>query len=140
MPTAKWSTINKTQVCSGDLRNLIEIQTRRITAPDNPLDVDTVDASETFNTIYTTRAAISTPKGYKTFDEVGTTTQITHYFFVRYLNDISTDNWILFEGLLYRILQVTDFESRKIFMRLDTTLRGPTEKVAVDAENKGSAA
>ena len=122
----------KTQVCTGSLNKLIEIYERDIEAPLNSLSVDP-DYTELFTLIHTVWAMIETPKGKVLFDDVGTEKIITHVFHIRYLNNITSQNWIIYDNERYDIQNVIDLESNKLYLRLECVLRGTVAKEATEA-------
>lgn len=49
-------------------------------------------------------AIVQTPKGKATFDDVGLDTTVTHKFCIAWLDGITSEDWILFKGKRYDIL------------------------------------
>ena len=122
----------KTQVCTGSLDKLIEIYQRDLTPPTNSLTVDP-DYTETFTLLYTIWSMIETPKGKVIFDDVGEDIIITHYFYIRHVDNITAQNWIVYNGNRYDIKNVTDLEENRLYLRLECAIRGSVDKDASEA-------
>lgn len=130
MPTCVKIRSKKTQVCIGDLRFKIDIQQRELGVPFNPIDGVDVDYSENFTTLHSIFSAIDTPIGATTFNEIGISTAISHIFYVRFSSDVDAQKFILFENVRFKIVRVTNFEGRRIFMKLECIERGSADKDA----------
>jgi SPP1 family predicted phage head-tail adaptor len=111
----------------GDMRNLIELYERNI----NRANDDGVDFGENFTLIDAVWAKLITVRGKTMFDSTNTETEITHEFYIRYIDlldrDAFNDVYLLFEGEYYRILRVDHLDERKRFMRIDSVIRGDAE-------------
>ncbi len=113
---------NKTQYCSGDLRERIIIQIRSISPP----TLDNVDFSETFVQRLIVWATVSSKAGEMIFD--GTSVSVAKTTFtIRFIPNITFENWIEFKGDRYEILSVTNFEEKDLFYSLECNKRGPKE-------------
>lgn len=62
------------------------------------------NAEQIFTTKHTIKAIVETPKGKATFDDVGLDETVTHKFCIEWLAGISQEDWILFKGKRYDIL------------------------------------
>lgn len=133
MPTCIKIRGKKTQVCMGDMRFPIEIRERTLGVPFNPTDGVDVDYTENFVILHSVFAAIDTPEGQTTFNDIGISTVISHVFYVRFLDDVNTQSWIVFENNQYKIVKLTDFDGRKLFLKLECILRGDKDKDASSA-------
>ncbi len=122
----------KTQVCTGSLNKVIQIYERLLEAPINSLSINP-DYTETFVLLHEVWAMIKTPKGKVIFDDIGTEKRITNVFYTRHLPDITAQNWIIFDGQRYDIERVTDFEENKLYLQIDTIVRGEAAKAASEA-------
>ncbi len=114
--------IKKRQICVGDLRQKIILQTRSLTAPTD------ADFTEGFVTLGSPFAAIKTLIGTTIFDGVDTDVNATHDFFIRYRSDVTAETWILWDNRRFDILRVENFEGRKTFLRLRCTESGDAAK------------
>jgi len=133
MPNCVKIRTDKTQVCSGDLRYLITINQRTLGVPSDPINGIDVDYTESFTVLHTVRAAISTPQGATLFNDIGTTDVVTHIFYIRYLSDVDAQKWVEFGNNRYDILKVTNYEGRKLFLKLECKERGDINKEATRA-------
>jgi len=122
----------KTQVCTGNLDKLIEIYQRDIEPPLNSFIADP-DYTETFTLLYTVWSMIQTPKGKVIFDDVGTEKRITNVFYTRYLPDITSQNWIVYNGQRYDIERVKNLEENNLYLEIATIIRGDDTKAASEA-------
>ena len=122
----------KTQVCTGNLDKLIEIYQRDIEPPLNSFIADP-DYTETFTLLYTVWSMIQTPKGKVIFDDVGTEKRITNVFYTRYLPDITSQNWIVYNGRRYDIERVKNLEENNLYLEIATIIRGDDTKAASEA-------
>lgn len=122
----------KTQVCTGNLDKLIEIYQRDIEPPLNSFIADP-DYTETFTLLYTVWSMIQTPKGKVIFDDIGTEKRITNVFYTRYLPDITSQNWIVYNGQRYDIERVKNLEENNLYLEIATIIRGDDTKAASEA-------
>lgn len=122
----------KTQVCTGNLDKLIEIYQRDIEPPLNSFIADP-DYTETFTLLYTVWSMIQTPKGKVIFDDIGTEKRITNVFYTRYLPDITSQNWIVYNGKRYDIERVKNLEENNLYLEIATIIRGDDTKAASEA-------
>lgn len=122
----------KTYVCTGSLRYPIQIYERDLEPPQNSLSM-TPDYTETFTVRWTLQAMIETPKGKVIFDEVGTEKRVTHVFYTRYVPNITAQNWIQYDGNWYDIERVINLEGNKLYLKIETIIRGSIGKDASEA-------
>ncbi len=130
MPTCVKIRAKKSQVCAGDLRFQIEIQQRELGTPLNPIAGEDEDYSLSLTTVHTVFSAIDTPIGATTFNQLGISTVISHIFYIRFLSDVDAQKFILFDETRFDIVKVTNFEGRKIFMKLECIESGAADKDA----------
>lgn len=125
---AKCSKIQKKkrQVCIGDMKDEITIQARNIKSPPS----DGVDFVEEFTGDDVVWAAVNTKSGVVFFDGTNQEVLKTHEIYIRYLQGVTAEAWVLFKGSRYDVLQVDNLEERDEFMRLDCTNRGTTANKA----------
>tara|TARA_Y100000310_G_scaffold320268_1_gene376546 strand:+ start:7915 stop:8310 length:396 start_codon:yes stop_codon:yes gene_type:complete len=113
------------KLCAGDLRDDIQILDRSIAPPEGGSADYTIDINDT--TAPFIGASISTPAGKKMFDGTGTEYDITHIFGVYYEPEYTSENYVLFESRLFRILFAEDLEERHEWTLLYCTERGTTD-------------
>lgn len=109
-------------ICSGDLNKQISIQTRKLVEPSN-FD-DDVDYSEEFTVFQYFWAMIETVNGEAIFDESNTKINVTHKFYIRYVSDITFENWVVYSGNRFRILDVENINEQNEFLILKCNKRG----------------
>lgn len=112
----------KTQSCAGDLFERITIYTRAITPP----SLDGIDFTETFVQQYVVWASIATKNGEAVFDGTNTNASTTT-FTIRYIPNITFENWIDFKGDRYDIITVNNFEEKGLFYSIECNKRGDNE-------------
>lgn len=112
--------IRKRQVCIGDLRNKIDLNSRDITAP----SFNSVDFDENFVVTKSVWAGIETQTGKVFFDGVETETAISHIMYIRFDATVTAETWITFASRRIDILKVEDMEERGEFMKLTCSDRG----------------
>lgn len=122
----------KTQVCVGNMNKFIEIYVRNIQAPLNSLGLSP-DYREDFTILYSLWALVETPRGKVTFDAVGIDKVISTIFYIYAVPNITAQNWIVYDANRYDIVRVTNLEENKLFLKLETVLRGSTDKDASQA-------
>ncbi len=122
----------KTQVCVGSMNRRIDLLARALTPPVDPFTGQFV-STETFTTIATPWAMVATPKGVTIFDGVGIERVVTHIFTIRFLLDITSQNWVVYKGQRYDILLVNDFQENNLFLELNCALTGDETKEAAKA-------
>ncbi len=131
MPICQSIPITNSRICTGDLRYTIKIFTRKLIVPD--ITKGEVDAGEAFELLHELHAAIATPVGKTTFKGVDIVPRISHIFYVRFLSNISTEDWIEYANNRYDIVKLTNFETRGWFLKLETMERGNIDEDATRA-------
>ena len=86
----------KTQVCVGNLSKYIQIYERKLESPLDSLS-DNPDYRDEFILLYNVWAMLETPKGKNIFDQLGNNEDITVNFYIHYLPDITSQNWIVYK-------------------------------------------
>jgi len=110
----------KQQVCVGDLRDRVTLQTRKLAVPTGGSAFYTLDFTGTL--IW---AMIETKNGADLFDGVDEQRLITHNVYVRFDSAITAETWLLTEtDERLDILQVVNLDQRSRFMKLVCTNRG----------------
>ena len=108
------------QVCSGDMRDRIIIQVRSITPP----NASGVDYSETFSQDATVWSLCETKMGVEIFDGTAIKGVATHYFYIRWIDNLTFESWVQFKGKKYYIIDVQNLDERDEFMLLRCSERG----------------
>jgi SPP1 family predicted phage head-tail adaptor len=108
------------RVCTGDLKWPIVVNTRSITPPTN----DSVDYEEVFTSPMTVYAMIETVYGETVFDGTNTEKVITHKFYIRYVSDLTFEEWVLFRDKYYDIINVENLNEENRFMLINANIRG----------------
>lgn len=117
----------KRQACVGDMRDRIIIQDRDIVPPVG----DSVDLTELFSGDQPVWAGINTVSGETIFDGTGTERDVTHRLITRYIEGVTSENWILTEGdERLDILDVENLDERSEYMLLRCTNRGTSSNAA----------
>lgn len=120
MPSCVKLRRKRRQVCIGDLDELITLQDRKITPSSTG-----VDAGETFtDTNPAIWAMVETVSGETIFDNTNTERDVTHRFTIRFIDGITAETWISFDGDRIDILNVEDYEERHEFLLLRASNRG----------------
>lgn len=108
------------RVCIGDLSKKIEIETRDIQTPTTGVDFD-----EQFNSFKTMYAMVETAsKGEVIFDESNIEQTVTHNFYVRYMPNLTFQNWIKYNGVYFNIQEVENLNEENRFLRIKASIRG----------------
>jgi len=112
----------KRKICAGDLRLLINIQTRAVKSN----GFDDPDYGETFTEVKQVYASIQTTRGFQSFDGVGVNNNVTHKIYIRFDStlNISADDWVEFENDKYDIVDVENLEERNEFFILYCMKKG----------------
>lgn len=117
----------KTQVCVGNLSKYIEIYERRLKSPLDSLS-DSPDYRDEFFLLYNVWAMLETPKGKNIFDKLGIDKAISTIFYIRYLPNITSQNWVAYNGNRYDIVRVADLEENNLFLKLECIITGSVNK------------
>ncbi len=110
----------KEQACIAALNRRIDIFVREIT----PISTETVDFNEAFLNQRTVWANIVTKVGAQFFDENNILQRITHVFVIRFIPDVTFQNFLVFQLQRYRIVEVENLEQSDTYYRLSCTIRG----------------
>ncbi len=116
------------QVCIGDLRDEVTLQDRALT-PSNT----SVDANEVFTENAIVFAMVETSQGETSFGGTDTEQDVTHKFTIRFLDGITAETWVNFNGDRFDILDTQDYEERHEYLVLRCTNRGIDTNRANDA-------
>ena len=122
----------KTQVCSGNLNKYIEIFERKIGAPINSLGSEP-DYLENFILLYSLWAMVQTPRGPNIFDSVNIDKSLTTIFYIRFVPNITAQNWVVYDNERYQIIRVTNMEKNNLSLKLECVLKGAISKEATKA-------
>lgn len=120
---------NKRRPCIGSLKALIDIQARVITPPEN----ESTDYTETFTDIISVRAMIQTVSGKSMFDKTNVERDLTHKFTLRYMPDITFQNWVKYNSQYYDILRVENIDEANRWYVLYCSIRGSINNPANEA-------
>lgn len=110
----------KRNVCIGDMRDRVIIQTRAITVP----GANSVDFTETFSADQTVWALVETKVGTQVFDGTNIVGIATHNIYIRFISGVTFQKWLRFKNVIYDILDVQNLEERDEFYLLRCSLRG----------------
>lgn len=113
-------------ICAGDLTERIIIQSRDIKAPTG----SSVNYAENFTTFKTVWAKVETTRGTELFDGVNVNNAYTHIFKIRYMANVSRENWIEYKSKAYDIVDVENVNEKNLFMYLRCIERGDKNKNA----------
>lgn len=107
----------------GDMRHLVRVHDRSITAP----TFGSVDFGEDFEGTQAW-AAIRTTSGKIVMDDVGVDANATHEIFIRYDSNVTSETFIqVDDGRRFRVLSVENFDERGEYMKLTASDRGINE-------------
>lgn len=73
------------------------------------------------------QAIVQTPKGKATFDDVGIDETVTHKFCIAWIDGITSEDWILFKGKRYDILNDMNCCEKDKAITMFCRLRGEGE-------------
>ena len=117
------------KICSGDLRDRIQLQDREITEP----NFGEVDFGEDFTSV-DAWAMIETTAGRTFFDGVNVDVAISHRIVIRYDSRITSEWFVLLDGdTRLKIIDVEDLEHRHEYLRLLCSERGSSTFEATKA-------
>lgn len=120
MPKCVQIRRKKREVCIGDMRDRVIIQTRAITVP----GASSVDFTEIFSADQTVWAMIETKVGTQVFDGTNIVGVATHDIYIRYIAGVTFEKWLRYKNITYDILDVQNLEERDEFFLLRCSLRG----------------
>lgn len=118
--TCKYIRDKKRRICTGDLNRKIKIQVRALETPEE----DGVDFSETFIDHKTVWAMLKTTRGSQLFDGVALENPYTHEFYIRYICNVSFENWVEYCQDKYDIVDTEVLDERNEFIVLRCKKRG----------------
>lgn len=75
-------------------------------------------------------AYLNTVNGVTIFDDTNTERIISHDFYIRYIPNITFQNWLLYKNNYYRIYNVENYGLENKFYLLRTALTGDKDKPA----------
>ena len=107
-------------VCAGSLNKRIEIQSRTIRGA-RPGQKKFSEEFKEKNEVW---AMLETTRGTQLFDGTDLMDGITHIFYIRFQENITQENWILFEDRRFDILDVEDLDENHEFLKLSCNERG----------------
>lgn len=108
------------QICTGDLNRKITVNVRSLTSPTGT----GVDFNENMTVLKTVWAMIKTVGGAQVFDGTNITKTVTHNFYIRYMANVTFENWILYNNQYYDLLGVQNINEQNQYMLLQANLRG----------------
>lgn len=119
------------KICAGDLRFKVSINNRAIVPPADKVNTENSQDYTLFSDVW---AAIETKNtgSYQTLDGVALdeTLIVTHVFYIRFFDGISTEQFIFYNGDNYKIIRATNIDERSLFLRLNCNLLGEFSKQA----------
>jgi SPP1 family predicted phage head-tail adaptor len=122
-----------THICTGDMRHLVDIQTRSL----DESDFDSSQPEETFTTERQQWCAIETTDGVSRFAKINIEDGATHIFWTPYdsgLPDIENRNtFISYDDKRYKVLKVTNVNERNEALAIQVTERGEDSEEATKA-------
>lgn len=98
----------------------ITLQNRNITPP----DFGTADFDEGFSGDIEVRAIIQTERGKVLFDGVATDNPITHKMCIEYIDGVTAETWVMYDGRRFDILDVENCGEQDVCLILRCTERG----------------
>lgn len=118
--SCKRINLTKKKICIGNLKHSITLLVRSITAPDD------FDYDMNFTTLANVWAGIETKqKGVEIFNDVNISIGVaTHFFYIRYRDDVTAQNFIEYNSKKFRILEVTNIDETNDYMLLSCAERG----------------
>lgn len=116
--TAKRS--KKLNIRVGDLKHLIQLQERKL-KPGQGVDFDEDYIDVPDGEVW---ASVKIASSTFPFSETNTDESITHLFYIRYIDGITLDNWILHENKRYKVLAVNDIDFEEKFLELRCNFKG----------------
>lgn len=120
MPYCKIKNFDKLKICTGDLRHKIKLQTKTLSGT----HFDSIDFIDEFTDVADVWAAIENVSGEEIFSKINTDEAITHRFYIRYRNDITQENWILYKDERYKIVNITNIAERNKYLVLEANIKG----------------
>jgi len=106
-------------ICAGDLDRRIELQTRGFKNCNT-----SVDFGQEFTKTKSTYAALVTARGKDIFAGANMETLVSHIFYIRYFDGLTSESWINYRSTRYDILEVENLDERNEFYALFCNVRG----------------
>ena len=110
----------KEQACIAAMNERIDIELRQIVA----VKTEIVDFDEEFINRRTVWASVDTKGGTQFFDENNILQIISHVFIIRFIPDVTFEDFVIFKNIRYRIVQVENLQQSDTYYRLRCTVRG----------------
>ena len=125
-------TPKRKRICIGALRETIEVHSRSIKSP----AFNTQENRQVYAPKITLKAAVETVTGIDIFDSVevsgadGVPQTATVLFYTRYRDDITAEDRIKHDGLVYKIIKVENIDLNNRFLKIFTATTGDENKLA----------
>lgn len=116
-------SIKHRKVCTGDLRFKIQLFDRDIDAVTSGVDLDI-----SFANPLTKWAALKTVNGIEAFDSTNLSDNHTHIFYIRYMDGIDSQKFVLYKSKYYRINDSENIDERDEYIALFCTERGDSTR------------
>lgn len=116
------------KICVGDLRRRISIQNRQLGPPKTGVDI-----THTFVELRKPWAAVRTLTGNNIFAGVNLDRTPTHIFYIRFYEGLTAEDWVVYKGERYDILEVENINERDEYYALYCNLRGDENKRSTSA-------
>lgn len=123
MPVCNAKRLKRRHICAGDLNDRIIIKSRNTVAPQT-----TVDFSQNFKNDRTVWAGVETTSGRNTFYVSNIDDSVTHVFYLRWFDGLTSENWIEFKNENYDILEVENWEERDEWAVCYCNVRGDKDE------------
>lgn len=111
---------NNRKICIGDLKHRINVQARIISPP----AAGGVDYQLSLLQMIELQAMIQTKRGVEIFDGTNLLGVATHYFYIRYMPDLSIADIVEYNGIVYTILDIENLDEQNDFILLRCSKRG----------------
>lgn len=85
------------------------------------------DPDQSFTTKASVKAIVQTPRGKATFDDVGLDEVVTHKFCIAWIDGITSEDWIVFKGKRYDIINDMNCCEKDEAITMFCRLRGEGE-------------
>lgn len=125
MPKCKNISKSRSKLCVGSLKTSVVIFDRNQKAP-----VDGESHSEEYSNPRPVKAQVETKgKGVDVFSEVsGDFVTVSHVITMRFMSNLTSENWVQFGGINYDILKVENIDEENRYLRLYCALAGSVTK------------
>lgn len=120
-------TPKRRKICAGDMTQIAELQGRNLRGAKLGSNSHTIN----FTTVVTMRCAIATLKPGTIVFDGSNDRAASHDFFMNYVDfpSVTAENWILYDGREFDILNVENLEEQNRFFRLRCNERGTDSNV-----------